>query len=106
MFSLTVKKQALTYVYDLKNEANEHGFKAEDRWTLNLVSDSEKTRIQREYYPAVVSKVSKDVLLDVFQTIKLEMQQSLTSEEELMDIKSVLNSELNYIIAYNPKRQR
>jgi hypothetical protein len=106
MQSQTIEREVRTYVYDLMNEAKEHGFKPEDQWTLNLVTEEEGIKIKRDYYPVVANKVSPEVLLQVFQSVKSELHQSLSKEELLMDTRSILNSDLNYIIAFNQKRHR
>jgi hypothetical protein len=106
MQSQTIERQARTYVYDLMNEAKEHGFGNEDKWTLIVVSDAERMRIKKDYYPVVANKVSPDALLQVFRTVKTELHQSLSKEEALMDTMTVANEDLNYIIAFNPKRTR
>jgi hypothetical protein len=106
MQSQAIERQVRTYVYDLMNEAKEHGFKSEDQWTLNLVTEEERIKINKDYYPVVANKVSPEVLLEVFQSVKYELHQSLSKEELLMDTRSILNGDLNYIIAFNPKRHR
>jgi len=106
MESPSIKVQSLTYVYDLMNEAKEHGFNAEDHWELSLVTETEKIRIQKDYYPAVSSKALKDILLEVFQSVKSAMKIPLSKEEQLMDNQDVLKNEFKYIIAFNPKRAR
>ena len=56
MQSPTVERQARTLVYDLMNEAKEHGFGAEDKWTLIVVNDQERARIKKDYYPVLTNK--------------------------------------------------
>lgn len=106
MLYQTIDKEARAYMYDLMNEAKEHGFKADDKWTLNLATENGQREIRADYYPAVANKVSPEILLPLFQAIKSGLQQTLSKEEMLMDTKSVLDGELNYIIAFNPKRHR
>jgi hypothetical protein len=106
MDSPSVKVQTLTYMYDLMNEAKEHGFKADDQWELSMVTESDRVRIQKDYYPAVASKEFNGILLQVFQSVKSEMHIPLSKEEQQMDNQSIINGDLKYIIAYNPKRTR
>ena|SRR5580692_5843822 len=102
----TIETQTRIYVYDLMNEAKEHGFNDEDKWQLGMVTESERTRIQRDYYPAVASKVYPEILLPVFQSVKSRLKQSLSKEEQEMDSGTVIREDLKYIIAFNPKRIR
>jgi hypothetical protein len=101
-----IKVQTMTYVYDLMNEAKEHGFKADDTWELSLVTETDRVRIQKDYYPAVASKALSDILLQVFQSVKSELHLPLSQQEEQMNSQSILKDELKYIIAFNPKRAR
>ncbi len=101
-----IENQARTYVYDLMNEAKEHGFKTEDKWTLILVTESEQKRIKNNYYPIVANKVSPEILLQLFQAVKSGLHQPLSKEELQIDTKRILHDHLNYIVAFNPKRHR
>jgi len=102
----TAEKQTRTYLYDLMNEAKEHGFKADDQWNLSLVTDAERSSIQRDYFPAVASKVSPELMLQVFQSIKSGLQQPLNTEEMQLDSQAILKRGLKFIVAFNPKRTR
>jgi len=106
MENQTIENQARLYLYDPMNEAKEHGFKTYDQWYLRIATEADKKRLQREYYPAIACKVLPEFILDVFQTIKMRLQQSLSKEEQQMDIAVILSSELNYIVAINPQRLR
>lgn len=106
MKSEVIEKQTKMYLYDLSNTAREHGFKADDKWELSLVTDAERSKIQKDYHPAIATKIYPEMLLQVFTTVKEKLNQELNSDEESLDLKSVLNRELNFIVAYNPKRQR
>jgi len=100
------EREARSYMYDLMNEAKEHGFKAEDKWSLCLVTKSAQEQIRKDYYPTVVNEVSPEILLKLFHLVKSGLQQSLSKEELLIDTKSIIDGQLHYIIAFNPKRQR
>jgi hypothetical protein len=102
----SIKVQTLTYVYDLNNEAKEHGFRDDEKWELTLATETDKAQIQKDYYPSVTSNASSDTLLQVFQSVKLAMHIPLSKEEQQMDSQSIVNSNLKYIIAFNPKRAR
>ena len=101
-----IEAQVRLYLYDLTNEAKEHGFGEEDRWHLIMVTEAEKKRIEREYYPAISSKTFPDTLLTAFHIIKSRLKQSLSKDEQQLDGRAVFNDDLKYIIAYNPKRMR
>ncbi|MDB5011465.1 MAG: hypothetical protein JWR67_2914 [Mucilaginibacter sp.] len=106
MGNQNIEKQTRIYLFDLMSTAQENGFKAEDNWELSIVSEKDKTIIQKDYYPAVAVKVIPEMLLQVFQSIKTKLNQVLNKEEQLLNIQSVLNDNLSYIVAYSPTRQR
>ena len=106
MKSEAIENETRMYLYDLNNSAREHGFKADDKWELSLVTDTERSKIQKDYYPAIAAKMFPEMLLPVFTTVKERLKQELNPEEESLDLKSVLNRELSFIVAYNPKRPR
>ena len=106
MNNSTIEKETRMYLFDLTNIALENGFKADDNWQLVLGTEAQKTKIQKDYYPAVVAKVFADIALPVYYTIKSRLHQPLNTIEQSLDLKTVLKDHLNYVIAYNPKRER
>ncbi|MDB4922007.1 hypothetical protein [Mucilaginibacter sp.] len=102
----TIEKQTRMYLFDLMNTALENGFKADDSWELILGTEAQKARIQKDYYPAVATKVFPEIVLPVFYTIKSRLNLALNKEEQSRDVKAILKDKLNYVIAFNPKRQR
>jgi len=102
----SIENQTKMYLYDLMNTAKEHGFKAEDNWELSMVTDIERQKIQKDYYPTIATKVIPEFLLQVFNLTKVKLNQSLNKIEGSLNSRSVVNSELSYIVAFNPKRPR
>ncbi len=101
-----VENETRLYLYDLMNTAKEHGFKADDSWQLALVTDKERSKIQKNYHPTIAAKMSPEILLAVFQTVKSKLNQSLSSEELLLNTKSILAENLKFLVAYIPTRMR
>ena len=106
MKNKTIEDQTKMYLYDLMNTAKEHGFKADDNWELNMVTDAERQKIQKDYYPTIATRVIPEFLLQVFHLTKQKLNQSLNSVEEAFTKNTVTANELNYIVAFNPKRPR
>jgi hypothetical protein len=102
----SIENQTKMYLYDLMNTAKEHGFKGEDSWQLSMVTDTERIKIQKDYYPTIATKVIPEFLLQVFNLTKQRLNQSFTKPDEGANNRSVVNSELSYIVAFNPKRPR
>ena len=102
----TIEMQTRMYLYDLNNAAREHGFGAEDVWEFSLVTETGRVKVHKDFYPAVSVKIVPEMLLKVLYSIKSRLKQSLTREEQLPDEKSLIREDINYLVAYNPKRPR
>jgi hypothetical protein len=102
----SVENQTRMYMYDLMNTAKEFGFKGEDSWQLSMVTDAERQKIQKDYYPTIAAKIIPEFLLQVFNLTKQRLNQSFTKTNEEAANRNVAVSELNYIVAFNPKRPR
>lgn len=101
-----VENEVRLYLYDLNNMAKEHGFKADDNWHLSLVTDAERSKIQKNYHPTIAAKMFPELLLPVFHSIKSKLNQSLSSEEQLLSTKDILSENLKFLVAYVPTRMR
>ena len=102
----TIETETRMYMYDLLNTAKEFGFKAEDSWELTMVTNTDRIRIQKDYYPTLAAKVGPEILLQVFHTIKTRLNQSFSKEPVKVDERAVVTEDLNYLVAFNPKRPR
>jgi hypothetical protein len=102
----TIELQTRMYLYDLMNAAKEHGFKADDSWELNMVTDSGRSKLQKDYYPVVAVKILPEMLLQVFHSAKSALKQTFSNESNLPDAKSILTENINYLVAINLKRPR
>ncbi|MGI4022434.1 MAG: hypothetical protein ACRYFA_13085 [Janthinobacterium lividum] len=101
-----VESHTRLYLFDLMNTANEHGFKADDSWQLMMVSDVERSRIQKDYHPTIATKLAPEMLLPVFHSIKAKLNQTLTDEEQLLNKVNIATNKLKFLVAYIPTRIR
>lgn len=106
MIEKTVENQTRIYLYDLMNAAREHGFKADDHWELNMVTDSGRLKLQKDYYPAISVKVGPEMLLQVFYATKSGLNQSFGQDSPVPTAKAILTDDINYLVAFNIKRPR
>ena len=102
----SIETETRMYMYDLLNAAKEFGFKAEDSWELSMVNNTERIRIQKDYYPTIAAKVSSEILLEVFHTVKTRLNQPFDKEPQKIDERNPPAEDLNYLVAFNPKRPR
>ena len=106
MKNSTIEKESMMYMFDLTNTALENGFKTDENWELLLGTEAQNIKIQKDYYPAISAKLFAEMALPVYNKIKSKLHQPLNMIEQSLDLKTVLKDKLNYLIAYNPKRER
>ncbi len=106
MNNQTAKFKATEYLYDLANTATENGFKTDERWEVNLVSEVEKLAIERQYYPTVASRFIPDILLDAYRMVKGQLKQTITQHTWDVDRYAEPQHVMQYVIAFNPDRLR
>jgi hypothetical protein len=106
MTNQKVEFQAKLYVYDLNNCAREFGFKDDEGWELNLVGDIEKASLQKKYYPVVITKVVPEILAELFTQVKDQLVQAKSNIQNKLDVDRLAVHDLQYLVAFNPKRYR
>ncbi|WP_214070571.1 hypothetical protein [Mucilaginibacter sp. dw_454] len=95
--------QVNMFIFDLKNEAVEHGFKTGESWNLEMVSDAEITGLKRSHHPVILLRPKPDTLLKVYQQVKEKLQQALNkTEDAFTEIDLVRDGKIN--IAAYPSR--
>ena len=104
MKNKTAAFEADLFNFQLKNSADECGFKADDTWTVKLADEAEMNRLRRNFIPSVISSVAPNHLVEVYKTVSTKLKQ--IEDAELADLtkKEVERLKLNYIVAYNEKR--
>jgi hypothetical protein len=106
MANKSVETQAREYIYDVKNCASEYGQNTLDGWEFSLVSDVQKVKIEKNYYPTVAARPAQDVLFALFKAVKSKLMIPLSGLESAFDINSAANKDMTYLIAFNEKLHR
>lgn len=104
MSEQTIETQTKMYLYDLTNLAKEHGFKADDNWEFSMANNADRIKIQRNYFPTNATKMGPEILLQVLNSVKESLKQS--PEDSQVDKRTIIADELDYLVAFNPKRPR
>jgi hypothetical protein len=104
MTEKTIDHQARVYLFDLNNCAREFGFKADEGWELCLASQEEKKALEKQYSPIVSTKVLPEILADLFNSVKTGLSQVKSGIQNSIDVKGNGLRDLQYLVAYNPKR--
>ncbi|HEY5327933.1 MAG TPA: hypothetical protein VIJ27_13095 [Mucilaginibacter sp.] len=106
MINRSVESQAREYVYDVKNCASEFGQNTLEGWEFSLVTDVEKTKIEKNYYPTVTAHPAQEALFELFRLVKSKLLLPLSNLENSFDANSLMNKNVTYLIAFNPKFHR
>jgi len=106
MADKTIEYQANVYVYDLNNCAREYGFKADDLWELSLATVDEKKALEKKYLPTISAKALPEFLSELGRVVKEKLVLAKSGIEKQLNPNNLPGSELQYLIAYNPKRTR
>jgi hypothetical protein len=106
MINRSIESQAREYVYDVKNCASEFGQSTLDGWEFSLVTDVEKTKIEKDYYPTIAAHPAQDALLELFRLVKSKLTQQLGNSENSFEANSSMHKDVTYLIAFNPKLHR
>jgi hypothetical protein len=105
MINKSVETQAREYIYDVKNCASEYGQSTLDGWEFSLVSDVQKIKIEKNYYPTVAARPGQESLFALFKAVKSKLMMPLGLESGF-DITSAANKDMTYLIAFNEKLHR
>jgi hypothetical protein len=112
MINRSIESQAREYVYDVKNCASEFGQSTLEGWEFNLVTDVEKTKIEKDYYPTVWAHPAQEVLFELFRLVKSKLAETqsiaslLSNSENSFEANSLMLKNVTYLIAFNPKLHR
>jgi len=105
MTTKSVEVQAREYVYDVKNCASEFGQSTLEGWEFSLVTDVEKTKLEKNYYPTIVAHPAQEALFELFRLVKSKLIIPQSSVQPAFDINSA-NKNVTHLIAFNPKFHR
>ncbi|QKJ30511.1 hypothetical protein HQ865_12335 [Mucilaginibacter mali] len=99
-------RQISIFLFDLKNEAAENGFKADESWTIQLATDAEMASLIRDHRPLVSLKLKPEALLNIYQKVKSKLQQPLSKEDITLSVTDLQNGEKKHLAAYPIRRVR
>jgi len=92
--------QVSLFLFDLKNEATEHGFKSGESWHLQLATEAEMADLKRHHHLIVSLWLQPQTLLKVYQQAKRKLQQTLSSADITFTVGDLINTEKRYLAAY------
>lgn len=101
-----LNNQVSLFLFDLKNEAREHGFKANESWKLELITENELISLKRYHHPVIYLRLQTQALLKVYQQVKNQLQQSLSEADEALTVNNLAQDEKKYLAAYPARTDR
>ena len=104
MKNKTATFESELFNFQLKNTADECGFKADDSWIVVLADEEETDRLRKNYIPSVITSIPSNILVEVYRKVKLKVDQPEDAEIAALTKKDVERLKLNHIVAYNEKR--
>jgi hypothetical protein len=93
-------RQVNVFLFDLKNEATEYGFKTGESWSLQLAKDDEIPGLKRNHKPVISIKLYPDDLLNFFRQVKHRLRQPLNEQESQLTISDLANNGINHMVAF------
>ena len=105
MAEKSAELQARDFVYELNNCASEYGFGKEELWEVNLVSEKEKEKLEKKYYPTVSALMAPEIIPVMEELVKSKLTQianpNLPATEKPIAIKGISQ----YLVAYSALRK-
>jgi hypothetical protein len=98
--------QVNLFLFDLKNEAREHGFKAGETWVLQIVTDREISDLKRQHHPVIIAKLRQQALLPAYLQVKCKLQQSLSNTDLALTADDVERDNKKHLAAYPERNVR
>ncbi len=96
-------KHVSLFLFDLKNEATERGFKHDNPWTLQLASDEEMAGLKRLHFPIISLRLQSNNLLSIFKRVRSTLEQALSETALAIAASDVARNDKKYIAAYPTK---
>lgn len=103
MAAKSSEMQAREFVYDLDNCASEYGFGKEDVWQVHLVTEKDKLKLAKIYYPLMSVPMAAETIPTILSLVQGKLVKF--NGMELPAGKSVVIKDTQqYLVAYNIKR--
>jgi hypothetical protein len=101
-----IEFQAKIYLNDLINCSRHFGFNADEAWEIILVSEAEKSAIEKRYFPTISTKGFPETLSEVYHLVKSKLIQTKYDLNKKAHLTHISGTNPRYLIAFNPYRQR
>lgn len=99
-----VALEAKVFLFHLNNSNDENGIHADEGWKICQVNESEKLKIELDYYPTVSAEVNPSLMADFSESVMLNLK-SFT-KVKLKDGMIQASPGASYLVAFSPTRVR
>ncbi len=103
---LILDKQINLFLFDLKNEAIELGFKQGEHWALTLSTDLEIADLKKNNHKVIVLRLQPEELLNVYQHVKRKLNQELSSTDAVLTAGNLEHNGKGFLAAYPVRNTR
>ncbi|PJJ85008.1 hypothetical protein [Mucilaginibacter auburnensis] len=93
-------KQIDLFLFDLKNESIELGFKQGEHWALTLSTDLEIADLKKNNHRVIVLRLQPEELLNVYQRVKRKLNQELSSTDAVLTAGNLEHNGKGFLAAY------
>ena len=101
-----LSNQINLFLFDLKNEAREHGFKAGDSWTVQIATDTEFFNLKKEHHPLISLRLQTHALLRAYLQVKSKLQQAINNDDRTLTEDDLTRNDKRHLVAYRVKNAR
>jgi hypothetical protein len=101
-----LNKQINLFLFDLKNEAREHGFKAGESWSLHIATETEIINLKREHHPLISLQLQTHALLRAYLQVKSQLLQTINDTDRTLTEDNLTQNEKRYLVAYRAPNAR
>jgi hypothetical protein len=104
MAGKSAEVQARDFIYELNNCASEYGFSKEELWEVDLVSEKEKIKLEKKYYPTISALTTPEFVPVMLGLVHIKLPQFISETPAPAGKTEVIKGIQQYLIAYSAKR--
>lgn len=99
MVSNDAKVQAKVFLYELNNTRHEYGFSANEEWTLDLATNSQKKDLENKYYPLLSITIAPENIMGMLDLLEDKLENAVTNIKNSLSNKKISKESTN-LLAY------
>ncbi|QXU43105.1 hypothetical protein [Pedobacter sp. D749] len=93
------KAQVKVFLYELNNTRHEYGFSADEEWTLDLATDSQRKVLEHKYYPMLSLTVVPENIIGMLDLLEDKLGNAVGHIKDSLSRKKI-SKESTHLLAY------